>query len=215
MERILQTPVFARADRQSRFLKFVVERVLAGDDTPVKEFEIGCAVYDRPGDYDPRTDPIVRVEASRLRGRLREYYATDGLAEPIRFDLPKGSYAATISAAPEGKAPPALEAAPPSEPVKRKLRLRLSLAFALALVAILAGAWAYQNRKRSQDDAARQRAGSLTRQAEKMFQMATRVLLPGGPAPGGGSLSGRPASPPPTSPPRSLPGSRGAGLDAA
>jgi TolB-like protein len=91
LDRALSSPLFRKAERQSRFLRFVVDAALRSPDATVKEFEVGMAVYDRSSDYDPRMDPIVRVEAARLRARLREYYEVtppDGL----RIDIPKGRY---------------------------------------------------------------------------------------------------------------------------
>jgi TolB-like protein len=92
LERILASPLFSRADRQSRFLRYVVQKRLAGDDASLRETVIGLEVYERPATYDPKTDPIVRVEAARLRGRLREYYETASSNDPVRIQLPKGSY---------------------------------------------------------------------------------------------------------------------------
>jgi adenylate cyclase len=68
-----------------------VEVALQSPDATIKEFDIAVAVYDRRPDYDPRTDPIVRVEAARLRARLREYYSVTP-PESVRIDLPKGGY---------------------------------------------------------------------------------------------------------------------------
>ncbi|MBZ5585875.1 MAG: tetratricopeptide repeat protein, partial [Acidobacteriia bacterium] len=69
---------------------FAVERALAGE--PVKEALIGVEVFGRPADYDPRVDPIVRVEARRLRSRLAAYYQGPGAGDPVIIDLPKGGY---------------------------------------------------------------------------------------------------------------------------
>jgi hypothetical protein len=91
VDRALSSPLFRNAGRQSRFLRFVVDAALQSPEAAIKEFEIGMAVYDRRPDYDPRTDPIVRVEAARLRARLREYYDTTP-PDLIRIDLPKGRY---------------------------------------------------------------------------------------------------------------------------
>jgi TolB-like protein len=91
VDQALNSPLFRNAGRQSRFLRFIVDAALQSPDTTVKEFDIGIAVYDRRSDYDPRTDPIVRVEAARLRARLREYYETSPPG-PIRIDIPKGRY---------------------------------------------------------------------------------------------------------------------------
>jgi len=87
----LSSPLFRKAERQARFLRFVVNAALQSPGATVKEFDIGIAVYDRRADYDPRTDPIVRVEAARLRARLREYY--EGTPpDRMRIDIPKGQY---------------------------------------------------------------------------------------------------------------------------
>lgn len=92
LQQILASPLFIRADRQSRFLRHIVEKHLAGDDASLRETVIGREVYERPSSYDPKEDPIVRVEAARLRGRLREYYETADPSEPVVIRLPKGSY---------------------------------------------------------------------------------------------------------------------------
>jgi adenylate cyclase len=91
MDRALSSPLFRKAERQARFLRFVVDAALQSPPTSVKEFDIAIAVYDRRADYDPRTDPIVRVEAARLRARLREYYELTP-PEDVRIDIPKGQY---------------------------------------------------------------------------------------------------------------------------
>ena len=91
LDQALSSPLFRKAERQSRFLRFVVDVALQSPEATIKEFDIAVAVYDRRPDYDPRTDPIVRVEAARLRARLREYYAVTP-PERVRIELPKGGY---------------------------------------------------------------------------------------------------------------------------
>src|SRR5688572_4713705 len=91
--RLLASSVFANAGRMSRFLKFVVERSLAGEGERLKEYVIGVEVFDRDTRYDPRLDSIVRVEAARLRSKLAEYYAGEGRNDAIVLSLPKGGYA--------------------------------------------------------------------------------------------------------------------------
>jgi adenylate cyclase len=91
LDQALSSPLFRKAERQSRFLRFVVHTALQSPEATLKEFDIGIAVYDRRSDYDPRTDPIVRVEAARLRARLREYYELTP-PEHVRIDIPKGRY---------------------------------------------------------------------------------------------------------------------------
>jgi TolB-like protein len=91
LERTLASAKFARNERQSRFLRFVVERHLAGRDDELKESVIALEVFENR-DYDPRQDSTVRTEAGRLRARLAEYYIGEGAADPVIIELPKGGY---------------------------------------------------------------------------------------------------------------------------
>ena len=94
LDRIVSSKIFSAAKRSQMFLRFVVERSLA--DSAPKEFEIAVEVFDRGQSYDPEIDATVRVEASRLRSRLREYYDTVGTDDPIFIDIPKGGYGAVF-----------------------------------------------------------------------------------------------------------------------
>jgi TolB-like protein len=111
LDRILASPGFVNADRLSRFLRFVVERTLAGEGDQLKEYRLGTDVFDRSADYDPRLDSIVRVEARRLRSKLHEYYAGAGHGDPIVIGVDKGSYVARFD-----PAPPAAAAPPADDP---------------------------------------------------------------------------------------------------
>jgi len=79
-----------------RFLRFTIEESMAGRAADLKETTIGLAVFDRAPDYDPRVDPIVRVEARRLREKLSQYYSTEGRNDRIAIELPRGGYAPTV-----------------------------------------------------------------------------------------------------------------------
>jgi serine/threonine-protein kinase len=92
LHRILASPEFRSSERLRRFLRFAVERTLAGEAAQLKEYLVGREVFDRGSSYDPRTDSIVRVEAQRLRRKLREYYQAHGSADPIRISIQAGSY---------------------------------------------------------------------------------------------------------------------------
>lgn len=92
LEKILSSRVFAAAERPTRFLRFIVQRTLAGGEDNLKEYPIGVEVLGRKSSFDPRVDPIVRAEAGRLRTRLLEYYTVDGKHDPIRISLPRGTY---------------------------------------------------------------------------------------------------------------------------
>src|SRR5579875_1399133 len=89
LDKIVRSPGFSRAPRMARFLRFVVEAALAGKAGDLKETVIGAGVFDRAPDYDPKSDPVVRVEARRLRSKLEEFYGDAGRDEPIRIELPK------------------------------------------------------------------------------------------------------------------------------
>jgi TolB-like protein/Tfp pilus assembly protein PilF len=97
LERILASTCFRKSTRVSRFLRFTVETRLRAQGDPIKEYLIGVEVFGRDGSYDPRLDPVVRVEAGRLRSKLAEYYRTQGQDDSLVIDLPKGSYVPIFS----------------------------------------------------------------------------------------------------------------------
>jgi TolB-like protein/Flp pilus assembly protein TadD len=92
LERVLASPGFARNERLSKFLRYIVERHLEGRGGELKESLIGIHVFGRAPGYDPKKDPIVRTEATRLRARLSEYYFREGKGSPLAIDLPRGGY---------------------------------------------------------------------------------------------------------------------------
>jgi len=101
LHQILADRRFASAQRNATFLRFVVESTLEGKSDEIKETVIATEVYGRAGDYDPKADSIVRVEASRLRQKLRSYYENEGKGSRLRFRLPSGSYVPSFERANE------------------------------------------------------------------------------------------------------------------
>jgi len=93
---VLESALFAHAERLCRFLKFVVDETLVGRADHLNQYAIAIDVFDRDETFDPAIDAIVRVEAGRLRSKLLEYYDDLGREDPIRIELPKRSYAATF-----------------------------------------------------------------------------------------------------------------------
>jgi hypothetical protein len=87
---------FKDSERMCRFLRLAVEHALREDPAPLKEYEIGVRVFDRREDFDPRQDTIVRVEARRLRAKLRKYYGTEGLHAPVVIEFPDRGYVPTF-----------------------------------------------------------------------------------------------------------------------
>jgi len=96
LNRILQNAQFRGSDKQRKFLSFVVNETLAERASQLKGYTIALAVYGRGDDFDPQVDPIVRVEAGRLRRALEHYYLTAGKKDPLRIEIPKGSYVPTF-----------------------------------------------------------------------------------------------------------------------
>jgi adenylate cyclase len=93
LERILRSPSFQNAGRASELLRFVVGKTLAGEAKKIKSRTIAIQVFGRPANFDARSDPLVRVEASRLRQRLTEYYTAEGSRNRVRLELARGHYA--------------------------------------------------------------------------------------------------------------------------
>jgi adenylate cyclase len=98
LDRILQSAEFRGSDKQKGFLRFVVDETLEGHASQLKGYTIAVAVYGRAGGFDPQVDPIVRVEAGRLRRTLEHYYLTAGKNDPVRIGIPKGGYVPTFEA---------------------------------------------------------------------------------------------------------------------
>ena len=134
LDRVLSSGGFARNERLSHFLRFVVERHLEGRDGELKESVLGVEVFGRAPGFDPKVDGIVRTEAIRLRARLDKYYGSEGDADPLIIAVPKGGYRPVI-----------LERAVPrrSATVRSRLTWKLGLVVtaALLVVAVAGAAW--------------------------------------------------------------------------
>src|SRR5689334_22186379 len=98
LARIVASRVFERSDRLRQFLEFTVGEALAGRAGALKEYTVATKVFGKEIAFDPRTDPIVRVQARRLRAKLQRYYASEGEGDPVVIELPRGGYAPVIRA---------------------------------------------------------------------------------------------------------------------
>ena len=92
VDRILGSEIFASAESLRRLLRFVVEQTIAGRGDDVKEYSLGVSVLDRGDSFDPKADPIVRVQMRRLREHLARYYEAEGRNDLLIIDIPKGRY---------------------------------------------------------------------------------------------------------------------------
>ena len=97
LEIILESQVFRGSRRSQEFLRFVVEKSLAGHFDDLKERILGIELFERPVSYDTSQDAIVRVTANDVRKRLAHYYEKFASAGEFRIDLPSGSYIAEFS----------------------------------------------------------------------------------------------------------------------
>ena len=95
LQRIIASNDFVASDRNRRFLEHIVERTLRGETA--RGYEIGTLVFGRPKSFDATSDPIVRIEAGKLRRDLETYYLKSGKHDPIRIAVPKGSYRTVFS----------------------------------------------------------------------------------------------------------------------
>jgi serine/threonine-protein kinase len=92
LDRIVTGPPLASSPSLCRFLRYVVEETLAARSGSLKEYSLGVVVFERGDEFDPRLDPIVRVQARNLRVRLAQYYDGTGVGDPVVIELPKRTY---------------------------------------------------------------------------------------------------------------------------
>jgi TolB-like protein len=138
LERTLASAEFGASDRLKGFLRYVVEETLAGRADLLKGYTIAVEVFGRDPAFDPQNDPVVRMEAGKLRRRLDLYYLDAGRADPIRIEIPKGSYVPTFSWQRPGAAAEAAVADPSPLSRRRWSRQGLWGLGALALAGLLA-----------------------------------------------------------------------------
>jgi TolB-like protein/Flp pilus assembly protein TadD len=136
LDRVLSSRHFARSERVSKLLRFLVERQSQGKEDQLKESLIGVEVFGRPPDYDTKLDSTVRTEAARIRARLTRYYASEGSEDPLIIELPKGGYV------PRYRQP---ELAPPGrQPAAKQVWLGVVLAAAAVISAAISAWWLHQ-----------------------------------------------------------------------
>jgi TolB-like protein len=140
LERVLRSRSFEHASRATDFLRYVVDKTLAGETDQLKGYMIAVHVFGRPPDFDAQADPLVRVEALRLRQRLTEYYAGEGAAEPVKLELPRGAYAVRASYARPEPAPASADPPPKRQSFLTAVQARRARVAAAAAAALLVAA---------------------------------------------------------------------------
>jgi hypothetical protein len=142
LSRVLACHEFRTSKRSQDFLRYVVENTLQGHADMLKERTIGIEVFGRPTSYDPGDDATVRVKAGEVRKRLGIYYSDQGSHNPVRIELPSGTYVpefhlvnAPAPTAPSEPAPSVAPIATPAAPMSTPLMTPRRAALALAVLA--------------------------------------------------------------------------------
>jgi TolB-like protein/Flp pilus assembly protein TadD len=130
LAKILASPEFANSSRLQQLLAYVVEQKLAGNES-IKETELAIEVFRRQSSFDRTGDSVVRVAASNLRSRLRDYYLQSGAEDPVTIELPKGSYVPVFH----------LRAVPPGAARRWRIPAAWTLAALAAVLVASAAAW--------------------------------------------------------------------------
>ncbi len=149
LQTLLASGIFQRAPSLAQFLGYVCEKLFAGEAGQIKEYNIAVEALGRPADFDQKRDSIVRVEAHRLRKRLKEYYEGAGAAHTVHIVLPPGQYVPVFLQpshraavpAPAPPLPPVSAPTIPRHPAARRLPFALYAAGAAAGLLILAAAF--------------------------------------------------------------------------
>jgi hypothetical protein len=92
VQKIISRPLFVNSESLVRLLRAIVEETLAGRGDQLKEYVLGAEVLGKGPLFDPKADPIVRVQIGRLRTKLERYYQTEGRQDPILIQIPRGAY---------------------------------------------------------------------------------------------------------------------------
>jgi adenylate cyclase len=174
LRRVLASGEFRASERLPRFLEFIVEETLAGRGGRLKGYVIGVAVFDKPSDFDPEHDSVVRVEAMRLRRALQTYYMGEGSLDPVAISIPKGSYQ-PVFAQRSPKASISGDPTNPGDTSSSAMPLAASVCLVLALIVFgIAGGVYWVHSKRSDPGV----TGSLPSQLSALHNV---VQLPSGP----------------------------------
>lgn len=179
LDRMLASPEFLAPERGRRFFQYIVEETLDGHGEQLKASTIAQAVFGRDASFDAQNDPVVRIEAGRIRRAIERYYLVCGGSDPIRITIPKGGYAPHFSSGEEASNPGDVSAQnydrkqnPPGHerpPTYRDLLLPIgvpALLGAMAVLALIRPLASYLSP-----------AGTLPPPAQSMLNSNTRIVV--------------------------------------
>jgi hypothetical protein len=141
IQRILQSKTFRTSEVHKNLLSYLAEKSLAGEADSLKEYTVGLDVFAKPSSYDPRQESTVRMHVGRLRQKLAEYYRTEGVADAVIVDLPKGGFRMTFEARPVPEPVAVMVPAEP-QPAPPLYRRPVFLVASLLLAVLCAGYFA-------------------------------------------------------------------------
>ena len=146
VDKILASDTLRASEVLRRLLIFLANKTFSGETDKLKEYSIGLDALGKPPTYDPRSDAAVRLQASRLRQKLEEYYRKEGQVDPVVIELPKGGFKIVWHTnggdpvpviPPMPAAAPALETGPPKDSIE--LKKWRGLAIAATVIAVVLG----------------------------------------------------------------------------
>lgn len=190
LDRVLVSDAFRAAPQLSAFLSFVVERTVEGRAAELKGYTIAVEGLGRPADFNPQLDPIVRVEAGRLRRALAQYYAADGRGDPVQISMPVGGYVPVFTwFGGEGNRAAAEPADDAPEPDRRTARHWASLTLAALALGLLSLGWWYLKPFREpvqsaavKNPVAEQVAGARPEAPTPLSLMRVAITIPASPS---------------------------------
>ena len=144
IDNIIKSHSLRGCESLGRLLQYLAKQALDHPDAPLKEYQIATEVYGRPENFDPQSDSTVRVQASRLRVKLSEYYAGEGAADPILVKIPKGSYHLVFESRPvappsQPQSVPTTQTLPSAEPPPRSVVVETVSRMGIAVILLSAG----------------------------------------------------------------------------
>ena len=197
IDRLCTSDVLHGSESLCRLLRYLAQKELQNPGTHVKEYQIATEVYGRPTDFDPQLDSAIRVQATRLRGKLAEYYSSQGASDSIIVELPRGSYSlqfhhrALAIHRGNGNAIETVENGVLPRHASRKWLIAVILVLVLLVIFLIAGAGLLRGRKTVQASRA-----SVPDQVPPAFRVFWQPFLVGSEEPwvifSNGAFVGRP-----------------------
>ena len=153
LERMLSRPPLASSPSLTRLLRYLVEETLAGRGSEINEYTLGVRIFHRNPDFNPRADPIVRVQTHYLRAKLAQYYAGLGAQDPMVIELPARTYIPRLPQPESGPLPEAPAPAPDAAPhrASRSAAAVGTVVVALAGFLFLGNAWRSRSARHDPD----------------------------------------------------------------